>query len=476
MANTARDVETILQSLEATTREVNPPLDTQKGPAATIYWAVANETSKTEVQAAYLRSLYQMEDPDLIEDADMFALSENYGQDPQLSKPSKGIVWFYRGSSPEPGNTYPVYVGTVVSTGDGRYNYVTTQFTSMNGDIAATYYNATTRKYEMPVPVEAVAEGTDYDLPPNTINIIITTQESFDGCINKDYMRSGKDPVDKYQLRDIIKNKTQGLDTSAEGSVSNILFETNPFGYDAFTIIPSSDLTTFARQAYLQDKMGTDVYVITDTVDETTQTGTAQGGETEIVLDYQPVYAVVYCLVDGVSVPFSVSYTANTAIAGSSRAQDKLMLTLALQPAQAYEIRYQYYSVIYEATQGISGRERFFGNDVIFRRATPAYIYITGQVTTIASLEKSTVLSDIRAFTTYFLRNPGNPQSSSRRQFCTLLDPASYQRQVEQTVDGVLQFKLDKFYRTDSHTMDVEYIALDGKTEYPELDAGFTIT
>jgi hypothetical protein len=476
MTTTPRDTETVLSSLETTTRDVNPSLDTQKGALSTIYWAVASETSKTEAQCAYLQSIYQLDNPTLIDDSDMFKLARNFGQEPMRARASRGTVWFFRNSRPEAGMMYWAYAGTVVSTTDSRFNYAVTVTGTMNGDNAEAYYNSTTRRYEIPVEVEAVAEGSDYDLPPNTIINISTSQEDWDGCVNTEYMRRGADPVDKFQLRDILYSKMQGLDSTVEGNLTTIVSDTDPFAYDDLQIVPSSDLTAFVRHAYLTDKMGTDVYIITDNVSSTSQYGVAAGGETEVILDHAPLYAIIYCLVDGLAVPFSASYDTSAALQGSSRATDKIVFTSALQPAQTYEIRYQYYDLIYDVNQRVTGRERQFGTDVLYRRATPIPVWIEGQITTFANQAAGVSVDYVSEFATRYLRNPSDPNGTSKQTFVGSLDPYDFQTKVEQNVNGITQFRLTKFVRMDNYSMDVEYISFNGKTEYPMLSPLFNVT
>jgi len=476
MTTTPRDTETVLAALETTTRDINPTLDTQKGPIATVYWSVASETSKTEIQCAYLQSLYQLDNTNLIDDADIDKLARNFGQEPSRARASSGTVWFYRNSRPEPGLIYWVYPGTIAATVDNRYNFTTTSTASMNGDNADAYYNSTTRRYEIPVAVEAVAAGTDYDLPPSTITNIVTQQEDWDGCTNTEYMKRGADPVDKFQIRDILYGKMQGLDQTVEGSLAALVSDTDPYAYDALQIIPSSDLTNFVRHAYLTDKMGTDVYIITDSVDSTTQSGVANGGETEIILLNAPLYAINYCLVDGTAVPFSSSYDTNPALLGSSRSTDKITFPVALQPAQTYEIRYQYYDLIFSVNQKVIGRERQFGTDVLYRRANPIPVWIEGQVTTFSYENKSVVIAYLGEFAASYLKNPGNPNGASKQNFLLRLDPYDFQTKVEQYVNGVSQFRLTKFVRQDNYTQDIEYIVFDGKTEYPVLSPLMNIT
>lgn len=472
MGNTPRDVPEILDDIQTTFDVIDRSIDTQKGPIAAINYAVATEASKVESFAAYTRSLYQTVDADLIDDDDIYRMGMNYGKDPNLAQLSTVTVYFYRHTRPEAGVLYTVETGTQVSTDDSRFNYVTTASVTLNGDIADVYYNATEKRYEIPAPAQAVAVGADYDLPPSTINTIDIPIDGFDGVINKDYARAGTDPVDKTQFVSIIQNAMQGLGGDLVGRLLGVLSDVSPTGFDDMELVPSTDFVNFERRGYVNGKIGYDIYVISDMVQETTQSGTALGGETSFLLTKRPVLSVVYVAVDGATVPFSLSVDTNQNYRGSPLANDRVTLVTPLQPAQTYEIRYLYYSLIYEANLNLAGRQGPFETDVLVRAANPIDIYIAGTIGAFSSADTTDVLNDLRAFTEGYLRDPENP-SNTLRTFVTYLDPYDYQKSVEQAVDGLSDLRLTAFIRTDRAVMDIESLTFDGKTEYPTLSILF---
>jgi len=468
MAYSPRDIDALLTALNNSMRLLDPSLDVKKGPLAVLLYAVANAQAETESFSSYLQQLYQLSDPSLISDEDMFELALNFGKDPNVARLSRVTVYFYRNTRPEAGEFYDVIEGTQVSTDDSRFNFTVVEGNSMNGDLADSYYNADRGRYEIPAICEAVAVGTDYDLPPNTITTIQTVQEDFDGCVNLDYAKNGDDPPDKYQIRDIIWTALQGTNASTAAQLETIINDISPTGVDDYTLVPSTAFETYKRLGNTTSKLGYDIYLITDSVQETFERGTALGGETFLALDKAPVLSVVYVAVDGATVPFSFTADTSDAWSGTPRANDRVQLSTALQPGQTYEIRYLYYDVVYDVNDALQGRIKVFGSDTLVRLAGTVDIYIAGELSSFATTDSDAVADDIRTFTEGYLRNPANP-SQAYQTFVTDLDPYDYQQSVEANVDGVRNFRLTRFARLDNAVQAIEYITLDGSTEYPVL-------
>lgn len=475
MPQSPRDVDAFLTDLTATMQSLDPSLDIQKGPLATLLYAAAVEGSRMENFSAYLGGLYQLSDPSLILNEDMFELSLNFGKDPNVARLSRCTVYFYRNTRPEAGETYVASEGTIVSTDDGRFNFTVIESAEMNGDLADVYFNSDTGRYEIPVVCEAIAAGTDYDLPPNTINVVQTIQDAFDGCINRDYAIQGEDPPDKFQQRNILWTAMQGANQDIAGQIENLLTAVSPTGVDDYSLVSSVDYINYSRLGHTSGKLGYDVYCITDETRETIARGTADGGETFISIPKRPVLSAIFVSVDGAEVPFSLDVDTDPVWRGSPMADDKVQLAAPLQPGQTWEVRYLYYNIVYDVNTLVQSRIKIFGSDTLIRLADSVEIFVAGEVGVFASGDRDEVIDDILTFTEGYLRNPNNP-SQAYQKYITYLDPTDYQRAVEGSVDGVQDFKLTRFGRLDGAVMDIEAISLDGLTEYPVLSLNTDIT
>lgn len=470
-----RDVEEILQSLDNTYRDIDPAIDNRKGPVAVINYGFSVELAATEDNADYLRSVYQLANPEALEDNDIIQLGLNYGKDPNIGRSSRVLVYFYRLSRPEAGETYTADVGTLVASDDNRFVYATLDEASMSGDFADVYFNATYNRYEVGVLAEAIAVGVDYNLPPLTVNKIATPLDGFDGVENRDFATGGADPIDKTQFRNIIWDAVQGVGSDLGGAIVTLIEDLDPTGFEDIAMVPSTDYTTFARVGQLNSKLGYDVYLISNAIRETVQSGFTQGGETYLDLENKPALAVRFVSVGGVNVAFSFESDTDPAYEGSPLANDRVTFPTPLAPAQAYEIRYVYYDLIYDANEALKERSRPFETDVLVRRANPIEIIIVGTIKSISNANREDVIDDIRAFTIQYLRDPLAP-SAQQSRFYTFLDPLDYQSAIENTIDGVTEFRLLRFARLDAAFMDIDVITLDGATEYAVLSPQFDVS
>lgn len=469
-----RDVEEIFRSMDETYREVDPAIDSRKGPVAVMNYGVAIELARTEDTADYLRSVYQLANPELLEDDDIVQIGLNYGKDPNIGRASRVLVFLFKLSRPEPSTTYTAEVGTLVSSQDGRFVYSLLDEATMEGDFADVYLNPEDNRYEVGVLAEAIAVGVDYNVPPFTVNSFSTPIDSFDGVENKDYATGGSDPIDKTRFRDVIWDALRGIGSDLAGSIINIVSDVDPTGFDDISLVPSTDYENFMRQSVLHSKLGYDIYLISNSIRETIQSGFTQGGEMSLPLEKKPVLAVRLVTVNGIEVAFSLDSDTNPEYEGSPLADDKVTFTTPLPPAQAYVIRYIYYDFVFDTNEVLQDRARPFETDTLVRRANPVEVIIIAELKSVSTSEQEDLINEIRAFTIQYLRDPGAP-AAQQSSFYELLDPVDYEGSVETAISGVTDFRLQRFARLDRAFMDIDVVYFDGLTEYPVLSPQFEI-
>jgi len=471
MATSPRGVDEIIEALNNTFDDVDPTIDVSKGPIAVLNYATAIELSRTEQQAAYLGTVYQLENADEIDEDDIEALGNNYALDPNVGSLADAIVTFYRESRPEVGQSYPVPEGALVGTDDERYTFITIADAIMSGDSAAIYYNPTERRYELRVEVEAISIGDDFNLPPGTITSILSGVTDFDGVTNDEAAFGGLDPIDRTSFRNLIWNNLQALDSDLAGRLLTTVYEYD-VGATDIGMVSSADFDTFERQAYVNGRTAYDIYVITDTLGPELQTFTALGGELSILIEKPPVQSVQYVMVDGARTTFQFLPDSARAFRGSPRADDRVTLINPLQPGQTVEIQYFNYDGIVRANAALQGGQRPFGNDVLVRLAFSVPIFISARMTATSADDQGEVQAAVLDFTEAYLNDPASP-SATRRLLVTILDPADYQQQVLASVPGISTFNVLQFLRLDEGVQDLSVIELDGRTEYPVLSPGF---
>lgn len=474
-STTPRSLDTIISSIISTMGDINPQLDVRKGPLAVNIWAFANELARAEEFTGYLATLYSFDYADQIENSDLLLLGANYGKDPNVGRAARILIHVFRYARPELGKIYIVNIGTLFSTQDGRFTYSSLDTATMNGNYADVYYNPTDQRYEIPVLAEAVAIGADYDLPPQTISRILGGLEDFDGCVNKTYARrQGNEAVPPTQFIRQLQNTLQGVGTDCAGKIIDILQDQDPTGYDDIAFVVSLDYSRFKRAKSLHGTLGYDIYVITESVEESLQNGIAKGGEVEIPLDKGPVLAVQWVTVNGITVPYNFTKDLNPQFAGSPLEVNKIVLTSALLPLQTYQISYIYYDFVANAYDIFKGRSSLFGTNVLVRRALPVEVFVDAEAVALSSADRQQVLNDLKSFTERYLRDPSGVNTSISH-FYTTLDPASYVSAAKAAVSGLSDLKLRGFIRLDKASLPVERIIFDGATEYPILSVNSTI-
>lgn len=464
-----------MESIQGSSRDVNPAADIRKGPLAVVVWALANELTRTEEFVGYLTDLYQFENAERIEPDDLYKIAANYGKDPNAGRATRIEVFFYRWSRPQPGKVYPVDVGTNCGTDDGRFVFSSVNYNQMDGNYADIYYNPAERYYEIPVLVEAVNVGADYDLPPFSVVRILSALEDYDGCVNRDDpRRRGSDPIDPIQLIRNLQNTLQGIGSDVGGHIIDQLQDIDPTGYDDIAFVPSSDFQRFKRNRSLQGRLGYDVYIISDLTEQYIQNGVARGGELNIPLERAPVLAVDYITVDGEPVIFTFNPETNLAVAGSPLGNYTITLPDPLLPLQSYQISYLYYDFVWQGQQSFQGRLTPFKTDVLVRLGNPVEIYIAGEAVISSNSSRSEVISDLRTFTESYIRDPTIPGPTTRK-FISVLDPQLYVTTAVASVTGLTKLKLTAFVRLDNARLPVEFITFDGATEYPILSPNFDV-
>jgi hypothetical protein len=468
MALVPRSIDEVLSALRQTRSDVDPYADSVKGPISVLLYCYAVGLSRVEQHAGYLSTVYQMERADELARDDLDNLGRNYGKNPGAGNPARVRLTFWMQSRPQAGKIYNVDAGTLASTPDGRYIFSVIRTVLLTGDSADLYYNADLQRYEISTTAEATATGDDYNIQAGNISAFIGSLQDFDGVINNAAATNGSDPVGPTQFRNVIWNSMQGLNVNLAGNIISAIDRVDTGGYDDVSLVSSTDIQTFSRLKHLNGKLGYNVYLLTDRVEDDYYSGTAQGGETDLYLPRKPVNSVEYCTVDGKQVPFTFSSDTTTIYAGSTLSSDKVLLSTPLLPAQVFEIHYYYYSLIYDSTQVLNNYSSPFRADILVYLGRPVPIFIAASISISGVQDTSSVLSDLRSATTAYLNYPDAP-TYARRRFVSSLDPYDYRETMLRMVGGLAKFTLLNFFRMDSGVMDVETITLDGATEYPVL-------
>ncbi len=125
---------------------------------------------------------------------------------------STGFITFFANTQPLSDISIPLNttISTLPSNNSVGIQFLTTQNATMYVAIISQYYNPTTNKYEITVPIESVETGSSNNVGPSTITSIITPIIGIDGCYNLNSTTGATDTELDSDVRTRIQARWSG--------------------------------------------------------------------------------------------------------------------------------------------------------------------------------------------------------------------------------------------------------------------------
>lgn len=190
----------------------------------------------------------------------------------------------------QPTGEIVIPAGTIVSTVSfnlGRailYRTLATRRIPAGGASQAFFVTDRQRWESDPVPAEAVETGIDSTVGDNRITVVQGSVPGIDGVFNPAASTPGKDIETDDVLRDRVQRKRMGAERNLRKGAESFLLNTRPY-QDAKAIRTDEDQSERAN--------GVDVFVIDDSLTETSQTFTHQSTIDVYALAARPVLEVI---------------------------------------------------------------------------------------------------------------------------------------------------------------------------------------
>ena len=189
----------IVQSMINFLKRLHPSVDTKEGTFTrdVIINPVANELDNFYAE---LDVISKAQSPDLASTDDLVKLAENLQLERKAAVRATGTVTFYNRS----GVTATIPAGTTVSTKPGAevgaQQFVTLQ-TVIISDPGS--FNPDRGQWEAEAPIRAVAGGSQANVDPGAISVLVTAVTDVSGCFNDATITTGEDeePVSALTLR-----------------------------------------------------------------------------------------------------------------------------------------------------------------------------------------------------------------------------------------------------------------------------------
>ena len=445
---TARTEEEVRASMVETYEDVDPSTDVHKGPVLDLsIQPVAPEISAIEVRQDHTDALASAQFDEAADDEELETMASTVGAGNPQGETSKGTVFLGTRSRPIAGSLIPIPIGTLVAIADRSLVYRTTIATFINGDYADAYYNSAKRTYEVEVPIEGIAVGSDYDVPAYRIILLLTPIQGIDFAENRSTTSGGIGPGDRETLINRAENKLVGQELGTPGGLVAAILEDFE---DANTvaIITSGDYTLFRRAI---SGPGADYYYSGTRLVTETYEFTAVGGETQLFFPNAPMRAVSSFYVNGIPTAYTVVADVDDATVGSSLDQTKMQFA-ALPAAATVRVTYSYDSLASLIDAKYAEDSGFFETSILARRSVRGYPRLRVEASANTGFNVFSLRTSMVEATQDFFETGTHGADYL---------PTAYRDYLRDTVVGISNPVVTLFYLEGSGLLDVEPIELD---------------
>jgi hypothetical protein len=456
----ARTAQQIQQSLADSITATNPRIDVAKGPVYdTLLQPVPIELAITEAEQDRLNTLVTLQFGDVATPEEATAISTAFSVAPGLGGPSLCTVTYKAYALPS--QDLPVERGSLVSTLDNQYIYITTERQVLPALQASLYYNATTKAYELTVNIEAQAVGPDYDVAAYSIRNMMTPVQGFDAVENRIPASGGVLAEDPTTTLNRVQAALAGTTPDSAGGVASDVRDFDTANVGDVAIVFSKDRTLFTRPI---NRPAMDAYVIGLISTATTQSFTAVGGEQAIVLTSVPVLSVDAVTVNGTPVGYAFVSDTSTDYGGSASAGDFVMLDAPVLAHDVVFVSYSYNSLIASLqSQLFNNLDRPFATNVLARQSRKVLVQIVLDVAVLPSFDLTRTSNALQG-AIYAIVQPG--------QFVDELSPSDFRDTLKAQVGGLSSINVNTFRRASGSMQDVEVIDF-AKNEESQVDVAF---
>ena len=391
------------QTIKNAILALNKSYDTELGPIPDL---VINPVSSVlSQQNASIRQLQQL--LALVQDGsytynDLVAFVANEGVYP--SSGSKAVVNLVF-STLNVVSDITVASGFPVSTqvdelSNQNVTYVTVEAVTLRLVNKASYYNATTQRYELVVPAIATVGGAIGNVASNRVTRPLRPLVGFNSVFNRDPAQGGLDGTTEAQLIERYLIAIVGTSQSVESGTRRVALDLFPNVRDVAVVYGYDPLLTRAGT----DAGAVDEWVLGEANTSRTDASTFVARGQLIPMLSQPVQSVV-SVVQGVTTYVQgVDYTLikdTSGNSGSVRGFDSVAFTFAgAAPLPGSSITINYVqNVLIESMQSTyeSVNNFVFGRDLLVRQSVPIPVQISAGLTVGLGLSYTAVLAQVRA-------------------------------------------------------------------------------
>lgn len=362
----ARTPEEVVTDYQTEYEAIDPSADVHKGP---IYDFIIRPNSRfvSELEERQDRSdrLASADFSSVATDEELERMAGAVGAGSLQGTVATTFQTFGTYSRPKAGEVIQIAQGTIVGSLDGTLLYQTTAAGQIDGDYPDVYLNPSKRTYEVLIPVQSVASGSRYNLPPFRIRSIVNSITGIDFTENRQRLVDGRDIGTSEDLVARAQASLQGQELGSIGGLEDGVKSAFEGNVPEVSVITSADPILFRRAI---TKPGIDIYYSGEVLGEIETTYTAIGGEVTISFANTPLVEVIQFLVNGSTVTYEVIIDTDFATVGSTLDSTYILLGTPLTPGDSVFMRYSHDTLAGAIDLSFAGSNSLFEVDTISRK------------------------------------------------------------------------------------------------------------
>lgn len=408
-----RTREDIINSVRNAITASSPQLriDIDKGP---FYYLAARGVSAplADISAATERvaQLSTLQFPTSATGAEVISVARAFGLTLGAGGYATGLAYVFTTRRPQGTEVYQVAEGDTFSTGSNSgITFEAVETKVLSGSNADVYFNASTRRYELPVRVVCVSAGTLGNIPPFSLVAIRGGASNFDGVTNITSFSGGTPAKSASEVYTRTQNRLQGLDNfSRAGLVANI----ENIDVDRILAVELTYSSEYPKLFYrLPDSSAVDAWVVnTVNASSITESFSASEGQKLFILNYKPAISLTSVQVNGISVAAEIILDESIAYGRSAKESSYVALSSPASAGDTVDITYNYDLVIATIQAVIDGylnasTGALFSTNFLARypRFTPVTISVSGTV--LGNFDPTSVEQDVATVIGSFIDN-----------------------------------------------------------------------
>ena len=406
--------EQIIKEVSANLEELSPQIqiDADNGP---FYYlatrAIAAPLAEENARAERLAQLATYNFPLVATADEVDAALRSFGIPLSRGGFARGIAIFITSRRPVGTEAFYVRQGDVVGTAaSGGASFVAIESRALTATNADKFYNAATRRYELPVRVQALSVGVQGRIAASTLRVIRSGATDFEAVTNVAKFRGGQTAATQTSAYAMLQAKLTGLDTFSKGGLPSQVLQ---FDVDNVLAVAMTTSAEYPSLFYrVPDGPSIDLWVLSTPVEETRIESFVVTASTQssFPLTYGPAIGLLSVTVNGIDVTASLEIDTSLALGRSTREQSTVSLQTAAVVGDLVDISYTYDILLVGIQQKIQGNRDsdtgdIFGTDTLVRYARSINVQYELRGTVLNTYDPSSVAAEVDAVAADYIAN-----------------------------------------------------------------------